>query len=289
MAILDKLSDPNYRLSKSARKIAEVVLEDSDLAINSSIASLALAAGVSEPTVNRFCRTLDCKGFPDFKVKLAQELAHQKNSHSSKMTRSVNADDSMKLVAEKIFESTHASLTASQAVYVEQTAERAVDLLAHARSILFYGAGASGSVALDAQHKFLRFDTPAVAHIDHMNQRITAAGLSHQDVAVCISYTGRTLSMIEVAEIAQNAGATIIGITNPDSPLADVCDLVLAVDPTENTELYTPMTSRIDHLVMIDILATGFALKRGPQLLKFFQRTSEVLRPTRSPIPKNKV
>ena len=288
MAILDKLTDPNYRLSKAARKIAEVVLADSQLAINSSIASLAAAAGVSEPTVNRFCRTLDCKGFPDFKVKLAQELAQEQFDHSAKMTRSVNADDSMKVVAEKIFESTHASLTASQAVCCEQTTEQAVALLTHARSILFYGAGASGSVAMDAQHKFLRFDTPAIAHIDTMNQRMTAAGLSHQDVAVCISYTGRTLSMIEVANIAQSAGATIIGITNPDSPLADVCDLVLAVDPTENTELYTPMTSRIDNLVMIDILATGFALKRGPQLLKFFQRTTEVLKDTRTPVSDEK-
>ena len=32
-------------------------------------------AKVSEPTVNRFCRTFGATGFPDFKLKLAQSLA----------------------------------------------------------------------------------------------------------------------------------------------------------------------------------------------------------------------
>ncbi|MEH6551531.1 MAG: transcriptional regulator HexR [Pseudomonadales bacterium] len=279
MKILSQLSSPDSALSKSARKIAAVVLEDPEMAINSSISSLATASGVSEPTVNRFCRALGCKGFPDFKVTLAQELAN----NPPKMTRDVDPDDSIADVIEKIFDSTHASLSASQLVCSSATIERAIDLLTQARSIMFYGLGASGSVALDAQHKFLRFDTPVIAHTDNLNQRMTAAGLSHQDVAVCISYTGRTLDIIEVAKIVSKTGAGLIGITASNSPLAESCDLILPVDSAENTDVYTPMTSRIDHLVLIDILATGFALKRGPQLVKYLQRTTGVLRDTRAP------
>ncbi len=45
-------------------------------AIHLSIATLAQLADVSEPTVNRFCRKMDTKGFPDFKLRLAQNLAN---------------------------------------------------------------------------------------------------------------------------------------------------------------------------------------------------------------------
>lgn len=49
--------------SKSERKVAEVIMASPQTAIHSSIATLAKMADVSEPTVNRFCRRLDTKGF----------------------------------------------------------------------------------------------------------------------------------------------------------------------------------------------------------------------------------
>lgn len=283
MGLLSKLKEQDEALTKASRKIATVILADPDWAINSAIAGVATRAGVSEPSVNRFCHALGCRGFPDFKVQLAQELAHSQYGQEAKMTRVVDADDDIEQVIEKIFDSTHASLEASQAVCEPHTVEQAVDLLTQARSIVFYGLGASGSVAIDAQHKFLRFDIPVIAHVDNLNQRMTAAGLGSQDVAVCISYTGRTLAMVEVAEIAKKAGAAVIGITSAHSPLADECDLVMPVDGAENTDLYTPMTSRIDHLVLVDILATGFALKRRGRLQSSFKQATEVLKATRSP------
>lgn len=283
MGLISRLKEQDQELTKASRKIAEVILADPDWAISSAIAGVAKRAGVSEPSVNRFCHALGCRGFPDFKVQLAQELAHSQYGQEARMTRAVDADDDIEQVIDKIFDTTHASLEASQAVCDAQTVEQAVDLLTQARAIVFYGLGASGSVAIDAQHKFLRFDIPVIAHIDNLNQRMTAAGLGSQDVAVCISYTGRTLAMVEVAAIAKNAGAAVIGITNALSPLAHECDLVLPVDGAENTDLYTPMTSRIDHLVLVDILATGFALKRRGRLQSSFKQATEVLKATRSP------
>jgi len=283
LSLLQTLSGHSSRLTKAAGKIAEVVLADPDWVIDSAIAQLALRAGVSEPSVNRFCRAIGCRGFPDFKVRLAQELAKAQPASFAQMTPAVDANDTMEHVISKIFDATHASLAASRTLCDSRLVEQAVDLLTQARSILFYGLGASGSVAIDAQHKFLRFDIPVIAHVDNLNQRMTAAGLSAQDVAVCISYTGRTKALVEVAEIARRSGAAVLGITNANSPLAKQCQLTLAVDAAENTDLYTPMTSRLDHLVLIDILATGFALKRRGRLQDNFRKTSEVLKATRTP------
>lgn len=278
MSLLSLLKN-NRQLSKSARKVAEVILVDPASAIRAPISAIARAADVSEPTVNRFCRSLGCDGYPDFKVKLAQELGNG----LPKMAQDVEVGDSTAVLVAKIFASTHASLQATQAVIDPVAIERAVAALSKARSIVFFGLGASGPVALDAQHKFFRCNVPVVAHLDVLNQRMVSAGLTPDDVAVCISYTGRTLPMLEVAQLAKAAGAAVIGITAGASPLAHACDIVLGVDTPEDTDLYTPMTSRIAHLVLIDVLATAVSLQRGPSFSAHLKRIKDSVRETRLP------
>ena len=72
MNMLEKIQSRLEHLSKSERKVAEVILATPAQAIHSSIAALALDAGVSEPTVNRFCRSLETRGFPDFQRSTGQ-------------------------------------------------------------------------------------------------------------------------------------------------------------------------------------------------------------------------
>lgn len=277
MNLLSQLKSSNLKLSKSERKVCEAVLEDPDAAIHTSIAAIAKQADVSEPTVNRFCRSLGCKGYPDFKVKLAKELT----TGQPLIARDVSPSDSIATLTEKIFESTCANLHTTQAQISHETIEQAVDALAQAKCIFFFGLGASGSVAQDAQHKFFRFNTPAIVHTDILNQRMICSTLGQQDVAVFISYTGRTKAIIENAHIAHQSGATVIGITSNASPLTQQCSIVLPVDIAEDTDIYTPMTSRINHLVLIDVLATAVAVKRGPQFSQHLKKIKDSLLDTR--------
>jgi D-arabinose 5-phosphate isomerase GutQ len=75
----------------------------------------------------------------------------------------------------------------------------------------------------------------------------------------------------------------VIGITNPDSPLAECCTVVLGVTAPEDTEVYMPMSSRIIHLSVIDVLATGVTLKRGHDFLGHLKKIKESLKATRFP------
>lgn len=277
MNLLANLGDTRAKRSKSAHKLAACVAQDPAAIVSMSTSALAALAGVSEPTVNRFCTGLGFKGFPDFKLALASELARKQ----PRMAQDIEADDSTGLVAAKIFESTHASLAAAQEHLDLNALHDAVSLLAQARSITLCGLGASASVALDAQHKLLRFPIPVTAHTDIINQRVVATGLIPGDCLICISYTGRTNAMIEVAQLGAASGATVLGITAPDSPMARQCALVLGVEGDEDTELYTPMTSRIAQLVIVDILATSLALARGEEFLEHLQKVKSNLAPTR--------
>ena len=150
MNILEKITQHNSVFSKSERKVAEVILANPQTAIHSSIATLAKMSGVSEPTVNRFCRRLDTKGYPDFKLHLAQSLANG----TPYVNRHVEENDGPEEYTHKIFESTMASLEVARQSVDIAAINRAVDLLTQAQKISFFGLGASASVAHDALNKF---------------------------------------------------------------------------------------------------------------------------------------
>ncbi len=277
--LLESIQTRLEELNKSERKVAEVILRDPKAATRYSIAALARASSVSEPTVNRFCRNFAASGFPDFKIRLAQSLA----SGTPYVSQNVEADDSVQEFTDKIFLSTIASLDRSRQSIDPNAVTAAIDILIQAKQICFFGMGGSAPVALDAQHKFFRFNIPVTTYDDFLMQRMVAAATGTGDAVVAISYTGRTREIVEVAKIARSCGASVIGITKPDSPLARECTVALEVTTPEDTEVYMPMTSRIIQLTIIDVLATGVTLKRGTDFHGHLKRIKDSLKATRYP------
>ncbi|MDF0749186.1 MurR/RpiR family transcriptional regulator [Marinobacter sp. 71-i] len=278
--LLEDIQSRLDTLNKSERKVAEAILRDPTAATRYSIAALARAADVSEPTVNRFCRGFSATGFPDFKIRLAQSIA----TGTPYIGQNVEPDDTVAEFADKIMLSTIASLDKARQALDPKALAAAIDYLIQAKQINFFGMGGSAPVAMDAQHKFFRFNIPVMSYDDALMQRMVAAGSTTGDVIVLISYTGRTRETVDIAQQARNNGATVIGITMPGSPLAEACTVVIEVTAPEDTEVYMPMSSRIIHLTVIDILATGVTLKRGADFLGHLKKIKESLKPTRFPI-----
>ncbi|GAD30173.1 putative hex-regulon repressor [Photobacterium leiognathi lrivu.4.1] len=277
MNTIEKIQNNLEHFSKSERKVAEVIIASPQTAIHSSIATLAKMADVSEPTVNRFCRRLDTKGFPDFKLHLAQSLANG----TPYVNRNVEETDGPEAYTAKIFESTMACLDVAKNSLDSMQINRAVDLLTQAKKISFFGLGASASVAHDAQNKFFRFNIPIVCFDDIVMQRMSVINCSDGDVVVVISHTGRTKSLVEIAQMARINGATVIGITAKDSPLERECSLSICLDVPEDTDIYMPMASRVVQMTVIDVLATGFTLRRGAGFRDNLKRVKESLKDSR--------
>lgn len=256
--IIEIIRTMRAELRKSDRKVADVVLMDPQRILKATVGETATLAEVSQPTVLRFAMAIGCKGFQDFKIRLAQSLAF-----GTPATHSVLLDtDDPETVAEKIFEYTMTSLDWARS-HLDRTALRkAIDILAQASTIEFFGFGASGIVARDAQQKFPLFGVPCGAQLDSHQQIMIASMMKQGDVAFVISNTGTTRSIIEIARIARANGAAVICLTGSDSPLASYCDVALIVETLENTNMYTPTISRIAALVVIDILSTSVAMRR---------------------------
>lgn len=277
MHTLEKIKSCFEQLSKSERKVAQAILASPQTTIHSSIATLAKLADVSEPTVNRFCRRLQTKGFPDFKLHLAQSIANG----TLYVNRNVEEHDTAQAYTAKIFESTMACLDLAKNSIDTQQINRAVDLLTQAKKISFFGLGASASVANDAQNKFFRFNIPIVFFSDIIMQRMSSINCTEGDVVVVISHTGRTKALIDVALLAKEHGAIVIGITEKNSPLDKVCSLTITLNVPEDTDIYMPMASRVVQMTVIDVLATGFTLRRGPAFRENLKKVKEAIKDSR--------
>ena len=135
--LLEQIQSRLDDLNKAERKVAEVILHDPQQATRLSIAALAQAAQVSEPTVNRFCRSFGVNGYPELKMQLAQSLA----SGAAYVSQAVSADDGPEAYTRKIFGSAITSLDSACQSLDPQLISRAVDLLIQARQIHFFGLG----------------------------------------------------------------------------------------------------------------------------------------------------
>lgn len=256
--IIEIIRTMRAELRKSDRKVADVVLDDPRRIMSATVGETAALADVSQPTVLRFATAIGCSGFQDFKIRLAQSLAF-----GTPATHSVLLDtDEPEVIAEKIFDYTMTSLDWARSRLDKVALHKAIDILSQARSIVFFGFGASGIVARDAQQKFPLFGVPCSAELDSHQQLMVASMMKPGDVAFVISNTGTTRSIIEIARIARDNGAVVICLTGSESPLTNYCDVALIVETLENTNMYTPTISRIAALVVIDILSTSVAMRR---------------------------
>lgn len=276
--ILDHIRSRLPELKKSEAQVAEMVLADPQKVLAQSITVLAQAAGVSEATVVRFCRSIGCGGFPDFKLRLAEGQARG----TPFVSQDVAPDDDVPVVAQKVFASAAAALNDAAGALDMAAVARAIDLLADASSILCIGTGASAVVAADAAHKFMRFGMTAQASADPMMVRMLSVNLGEKGVLLAISNTGRTFVVTELAQTAREQGVPVIAITAPGSPLAAVSTVTIGHTPVEDAEIYTPMASRLVHLAIIDVLSTGVALKIGTGARRHLAKVKAVLADTRA-------
>ena len=247
-------------LRKSDRKVADVVLADPERFINATIAETADTAGVSQPTVIRFCAAIGCEGFQDFKIRLAQSLAL-----GTPATHSViSDDDTSRQVATKIFNYTITSLDWARHKLDISAIDQAVETILAAKHLEFFGFGASAVVAQDALQKAPLFGIPCNAAMDSHQQLMAASMMQPGSVAIAISNTGITRPIVELARLSREQGAKIISITgSPSSSLAACSDVVINVETLDNTDLFTPTTSRIAALAVVDILSTLVARRLG--------------------------
>jgi RpiR family carbohydrate utilization transcriptional regulator len=268
MSMLDRIKSTLASLAPAEQRVGKLLLSDPRTFAGLPVVELAERAQVSKPTVVRFCRSVGYEGLSDFKLKLAGSLSEGVPF----IHRNVGTADTTGDVLVKVIDNTVAAFLKYRNDASTAAIDKAVDAiaLAHANKnrLEFFGVGNSGIVAQDAQHKFFRLGFHTIAHSDGHLQIMSASLLGPGDCLVVVSNSGRTRDLQDACEIARKNGATTVVITASGSPLANAGHIHLAADHPESYERFSPMVSRLLHLMIIDVLATSVALRIGSAQLQ---------------------
>ena len=266
--MLERIKSTLSSLAPAEQRVGKLLLSDPRTFSTLPVTELAERAGVSKPTVVRFCRSMGYEGLSDFKLKLAGSLSEGVPF----IHRNVGAQDSSNDVLVKVIDNTVTAILK----YRNDASSAAIDKAAEAialthkkgKRLEFFGVGNSGIVAQDAQHKFFRLGFHTISHSDGHMQIMSASLLGPGDCLVVFSNSGRTRDLLDSCEIAKKNGATTVVVTASGSPLANAGKIHLAADHPESYDKFSPMVSRLLHLMIVDVLATTVALRIGSTQLQ---------------------
>ena len=167
-------------LSAAERRVAAAVAAEYDATTRMTIGDLAKRAGVNQPSVTRFCRSVGCGSFGEFKVRLATTLTVA----AVYLKTDRVFDDDVGQLAQVVM------LRASSAIrdcleWLDTSAvRRAIAAIAGGARLDIYGqGGGSASLAEDAKLQFFRLGIPVCAYADGHQQRMSASTLKPKDVA----------------------------------------------------------------------------------------------------------
>jgi DNA-binding MurR/RpiR family transcriptional regulator len=267
--IVSRIERVEADLSPAERRVAETVRQDFEAATRLTIAELARRAGVSQPSVTRFCRSVGSRSFSEFKIQLAATL-----TVAAAYLRSdrVFADDIGQL-AQSIMMNAANAIRLGLDQLDTAALGRAIDALAGSRRIDIYGQGSgSSAVAEDAKLRLFRLGIPVAAFSDGHQQRMSAATLQPGDAVLAISNSGRSKPVVEAVEIARSFGAATVALTRPRTPLAAAAEHVIAVTVPEVDDVLRPTPSRYAHLAVLDTIATGVAARLGARSRETLRR-----------------
>lgn len=274
--ILKALQDKMPELKPKEKQIARYILEHSDEVQHMGITRLAEKSQASAATITRFCQALHFNGYPQFKMKLAAELAQQQRSP---YYQDIVAGNSIARIVKAIETNHMRSISDTTRLLDTAQVQKAVDALRTARRIDLYGMATSGVVAYDFYQKLIRIGKQATAFTDPHMQITSAANLSPGDVAFAISYSGETPETVDALSCAKERGVTTISLTKYGvNTLAALSDIKLFTSSLEEGMRRGDMASRIAQLHVIDILFTSLVSEQFHELVPRLELTHRMVR-----------
>jgi DNA-binding MurR/RpiR family transcriptional regulator len=280
------LSEMLPLLPPSERKIAAYILENPHEIISLTAQELGRKSSTSGAAVIRLCKSLDLKGFQDLKLRIAGDL--QKTTHQG--LRDIEPNESPVYIIDKMTNNSIETIRETAELLNTEELAKAIEAIRNARNIHFIGVGASSIIAMDAQQKFIRISKQATAFTDIHMVATLLANADERDVLVGISFSGETLEIARLLELANKRKVTTISLTKyGTTPVSEQADIRLYTSATkEPTFRSGATTSRIAQLQVIDILFMCVASMQYDETITSIDETREAVDFLRDRKPKQK-
>ena len=261
-------------LKRAERKAADFVLKSPEEIPGLNIVDYADRAGCSEATIVRLSKRLGYEGYPQLKA------AFEENQESTGTGyQEIDPEDPPLTVMKKVFDSGITALEDTLHLLDPEQYQATLEAILASRKLLVCGLGDAGVVATETSYRFNRIGKHCHAPTDPDMQLIHASNLQPGDVFIGISHSGKSTTIIDVAEVAAGAGATIIAITNfPTSPLAKIATHVLQTAVFTKDWTGEIMAKRLAQLCIIESLHANYLLRDTDNSVQELRASNQVLR-----------
>ncbi|MCD8010427.1 MAG: MurR/RpiR family transcriptional regulator [Lachnospiraceae bacterium] len=257
------------------KKVADYILSHQSDIAHQTAAEIAANSGVAAGSVVRFSKVIGYSGFSEMRLAFAK---YQPVPGDKTIYATIGKDDPLPVLTEKVFQQSIDTLQSTLSMLSDASMERAVDILASAKRIVFFGIGSSSPLAQDSAYRFSRAGFPAEAIADPHIARITASMLSSDSAVVGISHTGRSAETVSAMTLAKKSGAKTISVTSfLKSPLTALCDVNLVIASSETAVLNEAISSRIAQIVVLDSLYVGLAMRKPEETAEKILNMNRIL------------
>lgn len=272
--VIARIQTTYKTLGPTSRLIADFILSQPDAVMRMSVTELSEQTGSSQGSVVNFCQNLGLSGFQQLKLSLAQAVVQPVQYIQEDLART----DDVETICRKMFHAGIQALRDSMSVLDPKSVAAAVEAIRKAKRIEIYGIGSSAPIAEDAHYRMLRIGLDAKAVTDSHIQAISASRTGPDVAVLTISHTGSTHETVVATQLAKEAGATTIALTNyARSPIQSHADITLFTMARETMFRTEAMTSRIAQLCVIDTLIAALALADYERATTTLRETFDVL------------
>mgnify|MGYP000996971487 CR=1 FL=1 len=275
--LIQQINTVYSKMTKTEKKVADFVLSNPKKALNITITELAKLCEVGETSVFRFCKTLNLKGYQDFRLSLALSTA-ELNTIKNTLDINVASASNSKETASQIMDSYISALSKAYEHLNYKDIPKVVKYILSAKSINLFGFGGSGTSAAEAKNKFMKILPNIIFTPDSHMQLTQAALLGEKDLAIIFSNSGITKDCIEIAKICHSSKVKVVFITSfPKTPALEFSDVLLLCGASEGPLDGGSIAAKTSQLFLVDILYNETFKNLGNIALENKKKTSKII------------
>ena len=263
-------------MTKSERQVASCALGCMNEIAFYTLEELAGHADTSTTSVLRFCRRLGFDGFKQFQQTVRGELNRQPNL-PDKFQRTLDGNHKDSLLAQTIRQDIRCIQQTFETLPYELIS-RAVELISGAERVFTFGMRESFALAHYAYSRFssVRPDVHLLS-AGHYGEIESLLSLTDRDVCVVYLFHRYTKQAIDILNLIQKQGASVILITSaPCEQLEPMATLLLTCAVDANGI----KNSSVAPVCLADCLCNALAVAGGDAALLHMKRSEELFRAT---------
>ena len=230
MALLNNIK--KMQCTPVEKLIRNYIIQNPNIVLELTTRELAMKTYTSPIAITRFCRKAGYDGFPQFKIKLANEINNITSFIENIEDTPIKSNDTPFHIMNKIKDLQFLAIEETLTALDYKKIEKLIPLIEKAQQIDLYGSGVNLHIAQEMAYLLSRIGKKVLIS-DSTNSRLTQAITSNnKHIAFVLSHTGETEKYVKIAKILKERNTTIIAMTGYlNSSLAKLSNFHFYISP----------------------------------------------------------